>query len=126
MLKSVLRDAAATGNKELYFKELAIYLTNISRMHLSGQHLGQRTIDLSYNMLSIVCKCFGGLDDTTIKRYSKKDKKSVKKFEGFNNEHAVEDAMSVYKIYQKLFPEHEWEKLIEYKGRIIELMENDD
>ena len=34
--------------------------------------------------------------------------------------------MSVYKIYQKLFPEHEWEKLIEYKGRIIELMENDD
>lgn len=126
LLKSVLRDAAATGNKELYFKELAIYLTNISRMHLSGQHLGQRTIDLSYNMLSIVCKCFGGLDDTTIKRYSKKDKKSVKKFEGFNNEHAVEDAMSVYKIYQKLFPEHEWEKLIEYKGRIIELMENDD
>lgn len=126
LLKSVLRDAAATGNKELYFKELAIYLTNISRMHLSGQHLGQRTIDLSYNMLSIVCKCLGGLDDTTIKRYSKKDKKSVKKFEGFNNEHAVEDAMSVYKIYQKLFPEHEWEKLIEYKGRIIELMENDD
>lgn len=126
LLKSVLRDAAATGNKELYFKELAIYLTNISRMHLSGQHLGQRTIDLSYNMLSIVCKCFGGLDDTTIKRYSKKDKKSVKKFEGFNNGHAVEDAMSVYKIYQKLFPEHEWEKLIEYKGRIIELMENDD
>lgn len=126
LLKSVLRDAAATGNKELYFKELAIYLTNISRMHLSGQHLGQRTIDLSYNMLSIVCKCFGGLDDTTIKRYSKKDKKSVKKFAGFNNEHAVEDAMSVYKIYQKLFPEHEWEKLIEYKGRIIELMENDD
>lgn len=125
-LKSVLRDAAATGKKELYFKEIAIYLTNISRMHLSGQHLGQRTIDLSYYMLSIVCKRFGGLDDTTIKRYSKKDKRSAKKFEGFNNEHAVEDAMSVYKIYQKLFPDHEWEKLIEYKGRIIELMENDD
>lgn len=126
LLKSVLKDAAATGNKELYFKELAIYLTNISRMHLSGQHLGQRTIDLSYNMLSIVCKYFGALDETTIKKYSKKDKKTVKKFKGFDNKHAVEDAMEVYKKYQKLFSESEWEKLIEYKGRIIELMENDD
>ena len=84
---------------------------------------------ISLNELSGISGQFklnSGLDDTAIKRYSKKDKKSVKKFEGFNNEHAVEDAMSVYKIYQKLFSEHEWEKLIECKGRIIELMENDD
>ncbi|MBO5351663.1 MAG: hypothetical protein J6A77_00005 [Lachnospiraceae bacterium] len=126
LLKEVLKDAAATGSKELYFKELAIYLTNVSRAHMSNQHLGQRTIDLSYNMLSIVCKTFSSLDDTVIKSMVKKDRKAVKKFKGFDGQHAVEDAMSVYKLYQKLFPEHEWEKLIEYKGRIIELMENDD
>lgn len=125
-LKEVLKDAAATGSKELYFKELAIYLTNVSRAHMSNQHLGQRTIDLSYNMLSIVCKALSSLDDTAIKNTAKKDKKAMKKFKGFNSEHAVEDAMLVYKLYQKIFLENEWEKLIEYKGRIIELMENDD
>lgn len=125
LLKEALQDAASTSSKELYFKEIAIYLTNISRAHLSGQHLGQRTIDLSRNMLSIICKTFGGLDESGIKRNSKKDRKKFKKFSSLDNKHAVEDAMIIIKIYRKLFQESEWERLVEYKGRIIELMEDE-
>ena len=41
----------------------------------------------------------------TIKKYSKKDKKTVKKFKGFDNKHAVEDAMEADKIFSDLMGE---------------------
>lgn len=37
--------------------------------------------------------------------------------------YSVEIAMELLKMYRRLFDEKDWDRLIEYKGRIIEVME---
>lgn len=119
-------DAAATGSSELYFKELAIYITSVAKASLKQNALGQRTIDLSLKMLSLSCNTFGGLELGRLNRISHRDARLIKKIEGNSETHAVEDAMHIFKTYKKFYQESDWEKMIECKGRIIENMESDD
>ena len=119
-------DAAATGSSELYFKELAIYITSVAKASLKQNALGQRTIDLSLKMLSLSCNTFGGLELGRLNRISHRDARLIKKIEGNSETHAVEDAMFIFKTYKKFYQEADWEKMIECKGRIIENMESDD
>ena len=121
-----MSDAAATGSSELYFKELAIYITSVAKASLKQNALGQRTIDLSLKMLSLSCNTFGGLELGRLNRISRKDARLIKKLEGNSETHAVEDAMLILKTYKKLYLEGDWEKMIECKGRIIENMESDE
>lgn len=119
-------DAAATGSSELYFKELAIYITSVAKASLKQNALGQRTIDLSLKMLSLSCNTFGELELGRLNRISHRDARLIKKIEGNSETHAVEDAMLIFKTYKKFYQESDWEKMIECKGRIIENMESDD
>lgn len=121
--RDAIKSAAETGSVELYFKEIAIFITTVSKASLKTEHLGQRTIDLSYKMLKTVGNVFGLLSEFEIKRISKKDYRLSKQSFAVNNKHAVEDAMEIFKKYKNYYSENQWDKLIECKGRIIELME---
>jgi len=125
LFTKAVKAALQTGTAELYFKELAIYITEISRDSLKIEHHGQRTIDLSYTMLKHAGNVFGLISETELKRIGKNDMKLQKKNYAVGNKHAVEDAMDILKKYKKYFDEEKWDKLIECKGRIIELMESD-
>lgn len=118
-----VKKALQSGTVELYFKELAIYITETSRDSLKRERHGQRTIDLSYIMLKNAGNAFGLLNESQLKRISKSDMKLQKKNFDVDNKHAVEDAMEILKKYKEYFNEEKWDKLIECKGRIIELME---
>lgn len=124
--KQAVSNASATGSEELYFKELAIYITSVAKASLKQNALGQRTIDLSLKMLTLSCNVFGGLEISRLNRISHRDARLVKKIEGNSETHAVEDAMIIFKTYKKYYDEPAWEKMIECKGRIIENMESDD
>lgn len=119
-------NAAATGSSELYFKELAIYITSIAKASLKQNALGQRTIDLSLKMLSLSCNTFAGLELGRLNLISRRDAHLIKKIGGSSETHAVEDAMRIFKKYKRYYREAAWEKMIECKGRIIENMESDD
>lgn len=121
-----VKAASETGTPELYFKELAIFITEVSKASLRTEHLGQRTIDLSHNMLKISGDVFGLLSESELKKTSRFDLKLQKKGFRVDNRHAVEDAMEILKKYKKQYKEDQWDKLIECKGRIIELMESAD
>ena len=124
--KQAVANAAATGSAELYFKELAVYITSVAKASLKQNALGQRTIDLSLKMLSLSCNVLGGLELSQLNRISRRDARLAKKVDGKREKHAVEDAMAIFKKYKKYYKELAWEKMIECKGRIIENMESDD
>ncbi|MDY4769491.1 MAG: hypothetical protein SO267_01975 [Lachnospiraceae bacterium] len=121
--KKAVEDAASTGSKELYFKELAIYITSVASAALKQGILGQRTIDLSLIMIDNTCDAFGDLDIPKLKKYKKRDIKVIKKIGDKSEKHAVEDAMAILKECKKYYKEDAWDKMIECKGRIIENME---
>lgn len=123
--RDAIKSAAETGSAELYFKEIAVFITTVSKTSLKTEQLGRRTIDLSYTMLKTAGNVFGLLSEFEIKKISRKDNKLSKKSFTANNKHAVEDAMEIFKQYKKYYNEEQWDKLIECKGRIIELMESD-
>ena len=124
--RSAVSNAAATGSTELYFKELAIYITSVVRSSLKRGVLGQRTIDLSLIMIEKTCSVFGEIEIDKLKRICKKDSYLVKKKNEDMQKHAVEDAMIILKYYKKYYKEEQWDKMIECKGRIIENMESND
>lgn len=124
--KKAISTAAATGSPELYFKELAIYLTSVAKASLRQNALGQRTIDLSLKMLALSCNVFGGQDLGRLNKISHTDARLAKKLQGKKGKHAVEDAMIIFKKYKRFYKESDWEKMIECKARIIENMEYDD
>lgn len=126
VFKQVVFDASSTASAELYFKEIAIYITSVARVSLKQNALGQRTIDLSSKMLSISCKTLGGLQLGQLRKIRKKDISATKKHITTSEKHAVEDAMNVFKMYKKHYIDSDWEKMIECKGRIIENMESND
>jgi len=121
--QAAIKNASKTGSPELYFKELAIYITSVSRAALKTEHHGQRTIDLSYTMIKIASTLFGSYDEFDIRKICRFDQKKLKRKELPNEKHAVEDAMQIFRNYRSKFNEEHWEKLIECKGRIVELME---
>lgn len=124
--KEAVSNASATGSPELYFKEIAIYITSVANASLRHNALGQRTIDLSLKMLSLTCNVFGKLEVSQLNHISHKDMRLAKEVEKESRTHAVEDAMDILKVYRKYYKESAWEKMIECKGRIIENMESDD
>jgi len=124
--KQAISNASATGSSELYFKELAIYITSVANASLRQNALGQRTIDLSLKMLTLSCNVFGELGIGQLNRISRRDARLTKKIEEQKDTHAVEDAMTIFKAYKKYYKEDAWEKMIECKARIIENMESDD
>lgn len=124
LFHEAVKAAQKTGSPELFFKELALYVTSISRHSLKIEHHGQRTIDLSYTMLDKTSTVFALLSESEIKSIIRNDAKLKKKNYSVNNKHAVEDAMEILKKYKKYFDEEKWEKLVECKGRIIELMDS--
>lgn len=120
---SAIKNAAETGTTELYFKELAIFITNMSKTALKTEHHGQRTIDLSYKMIKTASSVFGSYDEFDIRKMCKFDQKKLKHDQLPNEKHAVEDAMQIFRNHRNKFSEEQWEKMIECKGRIVELME---
>lgn len=124
--KKAISTAASTGSSELYFKELAIYITSVAKASLKQNALGQRTIDLSLKMLTNTCNVFGGLEIGQLSRIAHRDARLSKKIEVNQDTHAVEDAMIVLKVYKKYYEVSAWEKMIECKGRIIENMESNE
>ena len=113
------------GTKELYFKRIALHLTGAISANLSGNKYGQRSITLAHKMLVIISGVFELIDERKLKSLSKKDRKQVDNVQKIEDEmtYSVEIAMELLKIYKGLFDEKNWDKLIEYKGRIIEVME---
>lgn len=124
--RSAVSNAAATGSTELYFKELAIYITSVIKSSLKQGVLGQRTIDLSLIMIENTCSAFGEIEINKLKKFCKKDSHLMKKKNEDMQKHAVEDAMIILKNYKRYYKEEQWDKMIECKGRIIENMESND
>lgn len=125
-LKEALQSAAATGSEELYFKELGIYITSVTKSSLRHANLGQRTIDLSLVMIEATCSVFGEMELNKLKAFTRKDKRIMRNISEKHMKHAVEDAMVILKQCKKYYAEDRWDRMIECKGRIIENMENDD
>ena len=71
-----IKNASETGSFELYFKELAIYITNVAKVALKSEHHGQRTIDLSYKMIKTTSEVFSAYDESDIKKNCKSDQKN--------------------------------------------------
>lgn len=124
-LKRAVNSALETGTKELYFKRIALHLTGAISANLSDNNYGQRSISLAQKMLVIVSNIFELLSESELKSLSKKDRKQVNDVQKIEDEmtYSVEIAMELLKMYRRLFDEKDWDRLIEYKGRIIEVME---
>lgn len=114
--------AKATNSIELYFRELSNYFSQVSEGSLRQTAHGQRTVDLSINMISLTCSIMGELEIRRLHRIKRIEKRLLKKNADIDEEHAVEDAMVVLKKYKKYYKEDHWEKMIECKARIIENM----
>lgn len=114
--------AKATNSIELYFRELSNYFSQVSEGSLRQTAHGQRTVDLSINMISLTCSIMGELEIRRLHRIKRIEKRLLKKNADIDEEHAVEDAMVVLKKYKKYYKEDHWEKTIECKARIIENM----
>ena len=114
--------AKDTNSTELYFRELSDYFSEISEGSLKQTAHGQRTIDLSINMISLTCSILGKLETSRLHRIKRKEKRISKRSTNIDNEHAVEDAMTVLKKYKRYYKEAHWERMIEWKARIIENM----
>ena len=124
-LKRAVSSALEEGTKELYFKRIALHLTGAISANLSDNKYGQRSITLAHKMLVIIAGVFELIDESRLKTLSKKDRKQVNNVQIIEDDmvYSVEIAMELLKIYKNLFDEKSWDKLIEYKGRIIEVME---
>ena len=83
---------------------------------------GQRTIDLSISMISLTCSILGKLETGHLHRIKHTEKRLSKIFANLGDEHPIENAMVVLKKYKKFYKEKHWEKMIEWKARIIENM----
>ena len=114
--------AKETNSTELYFRELSNYFSEISEGSLRQTAHGQRTVDLSINMISLTCGILGKLETGRLHRIKHKEKRLSKRNSSIDNEHAVEDAMTVLKKYKRYYKEAHWERMIEWKARIIENM----
>ena len=117
-----ITNAKTTNSPELYFRTLSDYFSEISEGSLMQTAHGQRTISLSINMISQTCNILGKLEIQRLNRIRRKEKRLTKKVSEINEKHAVEDAMVVLKKYKNYYKEHCWEKMIEWKARIIENM----
>ena len=124
-LKRAVNSALEAGRKELYFKRIALHLTGAISANLSDNKYGQRSITLAQKMLLIISNVFEMLDESDLKSLSKKDRERVNEVQRIEEEmtYSVEISMELLKMYKMLFDEKKWDKLVEYKGRIIEVME---
>lgn len=119
-------EAEKTNSSKLYFKEFSEYFSEISENSLRQNAHGQRTIDLSINMISLTCNVFGGMELGRLNRIRHADIRLAKKLKEYSEAnsktHAVEDAMTILKAYKKYYKEISWEEMIECKARTIENM----
>ena len=121
--QSAIHDAKSKNSLELYFRELSEFFSSISDGSLRQTAHGQRTVDLSINMVSLTCNVLGELEIGRLNRIRHQEKRLSKKLaKEHEAKHAVEDAMVVLKMYRKHYKESRWEKMIECKARIIENM----
>ncbi len=132
-IKQMVKNAQATGSVELYFRELSIFITLICRKPLMDKDLGQQTLNLAYRMIRVISNVLCLLSDNKMKDTARKDMRSIDGLEKRENQlkedekkHSVQIAMFLILQYKSLFSENDWEKLIECKAQIIQLMEYEE
>ncbi len=126
-LKKMLEEAIETGSKELYFKRIALHLEGAVSANLIKSAIGQDSITLARKMIDIISKKFETMTDRRFELLSSSDRKSIKLAEDLETSdklNRVEKAMELLKIHKEMFEEEEWEYLIEYKGRIVQLLKD--
>ena len=126
-LKRMLEEALEAGSKELYFKRIALHLEGAVSANLTKSAIGQDSISLSRKMIEIISKKFEIINDRKLESLSALDRKNInlaESLEALDNKNRVEKAMELLKIHKNIFEEEEWERLIEYKGRIVQLLED--
>lgn len=120
-LINMLEEAMDTGARELYFKRIALHLEGAISANLVHNSLGQDRLSIACKMISIVSKKFETLSEDEFKKVSKIDKKRIQSVERSKDGSTVIEAMELLKIHKSLFSEEEWDFLVEYKGRIVQL-----
>ena len=131
-IRKAVKEAQATGSEELYFRQLAFYITAICAKPLTDKDLGQQTLDLSFEMIDVISKTLCVLSNSKMRKIAKKDMRQADKMQTMEQsmpesakKHSVQIAMNILTQFKDYFTEDEWEKLIEHKAQIIQLMEYD-
>ena len=83
-------------------------------------------------MIDVVSKVLCILSNSKLRKIAKKDMRQVDKMQAMERslpenakKHSVQIAMNVFTQFKEYFTEDEWEKLIEHKAQIVQLMEYD-
>lgn len=131
-IKEAVKQAQATGSEELYFRQLSFYITAICEKPLHDKDLGQQTLDLACEMIDVVSKVLCLLSNSKMRRIATKDMRHADKMQAKElvmpesaKKHSVQIAMNVLTQFKEYFTNDEWEKLVEHKAQIVQLMEFD-
>ena len=131
-IKEAVKQAQATGSEELYFRQLSFYITAICEKPLHDKDLGQQTLDLACEMIDVVSKVLCLLSNSKMRKIAKKDMRHADKMQAKElampesaKKHSVQIAMNVLTQFKEYFTNDEWEKLVEHKAQIVQLMEYD-
>lgn len=132
-IKEAVKQAQVTGSEELYFRQLSFFITAICEKPLHDKDLGQQTLDLACEMIAVVSKVLCIMSNSKMKKIAKKDMSQADKMRAeeralpeSSKKHSVQIAMNVFTQFKGYFTEDEWEKLIEHKAQIIQLMEYEE
>lgn len=131
-IKEAVKQAQATGSEELYFRQLSFYITAICEKPLHDKDLGQQTLDLACEMIDVVSKVLCLLSNSKMRKIAEKDMHHADKMQAKElsmpesaKKHSVQIAMNVLTHFKEYFSNDEWEKLVEHKAQIVQLMEYD-
>lgn len=131
-IKEAVKQAKATDSEELYFRQLSFYITAICADPLRDKDLGQQTLDLALEMIDVLSKVLSVLSDSKMKKIAKMDMRQADKMQSMeqalpdnSKKHSVQIAMNILNQFREYFTDEEWEKMIEHKAQIVQLMEYD-
>lgn len=108
--------------EELYFGHLTQYIEAGPISVMNRDKLGERTFKLTEKAISIIVDTFNKMTDRELKVAKNLQHKVFLKTREINNEHSIEDAISMLQLIRSSFSETDWDTIIDIKGRIVELM----
>lgn len=83
-------------------------------------------------MIDVLSKVLSVLSDSKMKKIAKRDMRQADKMQSMeqampdnSKKHSVQIAMNILNQFREYFTDEEWEKMIEHKAQIVQLMEYD-
>ena len=109
----------------MYLNEIGLYASSVPQFLLNQDRLGQKTFSLAEKIVDILENRFNRMTDVQLRKNSSVQKNKYEKMQEINKKHAIEDAVDALFLIKNIFSDKEWDDIIECKGKIIQLMDNE-